>query len=192
MQEAMTTTRRARHLVLGYPFVLFALALLINALVFDITPVSVSLPSSQPLLALVACGCVLVLNHAWLMTATELVRVHGELRATPEEWAASGLDPAQASAQALAELGRAHAAHRNATENTAVFALLVLPFMLVAPSAAAAWLWLLCFAVGRIGHALAYLQRRTDLRGAAMSLSLLGMFGVASNLLLRWVATLVS
>lgn len=87
-------------------------------LLFGVTPASVALPSDEIILGLVVSAVLLVINHTWLMTTTELTRVRFGMHATPEEWAASGEQPENAPAEGLRELDRRHNIHRNATENS--------------------------------------------------------------------------
>ena len=73
----------------------------------------------------------LVINHTVLMTTTELTRLKYDLKATPEEWAASDHNRADITAEAETELERQHNAHRNATENTVYFAMLAITLGLI-------------------------------------------------------------
>ena len=116
------------------------------------------------------------------MTTTELTRVRFNMYATPEEWTASGRSPEDASAEGLRELERRHNAHRNTTENSIYFLLLVFIFVLVSPNTLAAQAWIIGFAVARLGYTYSYLVGRDKARGLFMSLSLLSLYGMASYL----------
>lgn len=173
---------RARRAVIAYPFVLLFVALVVNWFVFREVSVvfPLVLPDSATLFALVASVFLLLLNHGWLMTITELTRVRFGLKATPEEWLASGRDPRQVSEEARLALERCHNAHRNATENVVYFAMAAPVFVLAAPSTIAAWVWLFGFAAARLLYTGSYIAANTGLRGMAMSLALLCLCGLVS------------
>lgn len=183
--------RMARRFILAYPFGLILIALAISGLAMSglamsglavVGPSSaaeIALPQRPHLHLLGLAGVLLLANHIWLMTATELLRLKHGLQATPEEYAARGLDPAAVSSEAQTELTRHHNAHRNATENTVYFAFLALPFLLLSPPFWLTALWLLGFGLGRLGHAGAFLTGRAGWRGLFMSLSLTCLFGLA-------------
>ncbi len=87
-------------------------------------PIVVAFPFVECIHALIVAAVLLVANHTWIMTSTELTRVHFRLFASPEEWAASGTCRQDASEEGLRELERRHNTHRNTTENTVYFILL--------------------------------------------------------------------
>lgn len=177
-------TRRGMAIVVLYPVCVCLISIALNIWVFGVRSMVVALPSAECVRALVVAAVLITLNHTWLMTATELTRARFRLFATPEEWAASGTSAAQASADGISELQRHHNAHRNATENTASFILLAMAFMFTSPSASAAYAWLVGFAVARVGHAFGYLGRSDGIRGIAMTIGLLAMYGLATHLVL--------
>lgn len=177
-------TRRGMAIVVLYPVALCFVSVAVNTLAFGVEPILVALPSPECIRALVLAAALLTLNHTWLMTATELTRGRFKLFATPEEWAASGTNAEDASAEGVRELERHHGAHRNATENTTCFVLLAVAFAFTSPSALGAYTWIVGFAVARLGHAYAYLSRKDGLRGLFMTLGLLAMYGLASHLVL--------
>lgn len=179
--------QRTKTLVKVYPLGILLISLVLNYFVFGVTPFLVSLPSSQSLAFVVVAAALLVANHTWLMTTTELTRLRFDLHATPEEWKASGALQADVPEEGWRELERRHNAHRNATENTVYFAILVGAFVMVSPPVLASGVWILGFAVGRLGHTFSYLTENTSLRGAFMSLSILAMYGMASYLVLSLV-----
>jgi hypothetical protein len=57
-------------------------------------------------------------------------------------------------------------------------------FLLVSPPVLTSAVWILGFAVGRVGHTFGFLTGNTNLRGLFMSLSLVAMYGMASYLVL--------
>ena len=177
-------TRKGMVIVAMYPVVVCLVSVAVNLWAFGVTPIAVALPSAACIQALAIAAILLTFNHTWLMTATELTRVRFKMFATPEEWAASGSKPEDASAEGVRELQRNHNAHRNATENTAGFLLLAVVFALTSPSDLAAYTWIVGFAVARIGHAYGYLARNDSIRGLFMSVGLLAMYGLASHLAL--------
>lgn len=167
-----------------YPVAVLLASLALNVFVFGVTPYAVALPSAWCLRALVVAAVLLVLNHTWLMTATELTRGRFKMHATPEEWAASGTSPDDGPRVGIRELERHHNAHRNATENTVYFGLLAALFAVASPSTAATQAWIIGFAVARLGYTYSYLRGRDDARGLFMTLTLLAMYGMASYLAL--------
>ena len=173
---------RARLILIGYPVVILLVSVVVDVFVLGVEPLVFAAPSAWSLRALIAASVLLVFNHTWIMTATELVRGRYRLQATPEEWTEAGLRAEDAPAEGVRELQRCHNLHRNSTENTVVFALLVLPFVMVSPSPTIAGVWIVGFAVARLDYTFAYLAKRTGVRGAFMTLSLLAMYGVATYL----------
>lgn len=171
---------KATRLVLGYPWAVLLLALLINGVALEPRPWVVSLPETNRLIALCVAVILLCVNHTWLMTATELTRVKYRMFATPEEWLASGASRADVPEVGFQALERVHNAHRNTTENTVFFVLLLIPFMLSGSSLLAVCLWVPGFALARLGYTFCYLNRHDSGRGLFMSLGLLAMYGVAS------------
>jgi len=176
--------RKTRYtkIIVAYPFALIAISVLANVLLFGVTPAVVALPTFSLVAALVASAILLLVNHTWLMTSTELTRLNYDMHATPEEWAASGHLQSDVSAEGARELERRHNAHRNATENTVHFAFLALLVGGVSPVTLAAQVWTIGFAVGRLGHSFCYLTGRDGARGAFMSVSLISLYGLASYL----------
>jgi uncharacterized membrane protein YecN with MAPEG domain len=179
--------QRAKTLVRVYPFGILLVSLLLNYFILGVTPVLVALPSTE-LIAFVAIAvALLVMNHSWLMTTTELTRIRFNMHAAPEEWEASGDTPESVTKEGWRELERHHNAHRNTTENSVYFAILVGVFILVSPPVLAAAVWILGFAIGRVGHTFGFLSGNTNLRGLFMTLSLAAMYGMASYLVLALV-----
>lgn len=184
----MTTTdeskrqRRATTIVKAYPIAVLLVSVLLNYFVFGVTPVVVALPPVETMVALVIAAALLVINHTWLMTTTELTRVRFRMYSTPEEWAASGTSPQNAPEEGLRELERHHNTHRNTTENMVYFAFLAGIFVLLSPPALAVKAWIVGFAVSRLGYTYSYLAGNVNLRGLFMSFSLVAMYGMASYL----------
>lgn len=172
--------RKFARMIVGYPIVLTAIALAMNLFLFGIAPLTPAIPTHATLSALGLAAVLLVINHSWHMTSTELTRLDHSLYATPEEWRAANRDPQDATALAQQELARNHNAHRNATENTVIFASLALVFAFATPTLWAATVWPLAFAVGRLGHSFGYLRGNDTIRPIFMTISLLGLYGMAS------------
>ncbi len=165
---------------MAYPFVLLLLGVLANLFLFGVEPVVIALPALPVLASLATAAVLLLVNHAWLMTGTELTRLKYDMHATPEEWAASGRAKEKVSTKGLEELDRHHKAHNNATENIVYFVLFALLVGIVTPVVLAAQVWIVGFAVGRLGHTFSYLSGRDDLRSIFMSVSLVSLGGLAS------------
>ena len=89
--------------------------------------------------------------------------------------------------EGLRELERRHNAHRNTTENVVYFIILALVFVIVSPPTIATQVWIIGFAVARLGYTYSYLAGRDNVRGLFMSLSLLAMYGMASYLAISLV-----
>lgn len=176
--------RRFMGIVLFYPIVILILGILLNYFVLGVKPYVVSLPSIDGIRALVLAAVLLVINHTWIMTSTELVRVRFRLFATPEEWDSSGTNESDAPELGISELKRRHDTHQNSTENVVYYVFLSLIFVFSSPTAIAMQVWIIGFAVARLGYTYSYLTRNTDMRGLFMSLGLLAMYGIASNLLI--------
>lgn len=182
MQDEKRKIKFAR-IILAYPFALIAIGMLVNFLLFGVKSAVISLPSFAIIVALVWSAVLLLANHTWLMTSTELTRLKYNMHATPEEWEASGHAQSGVSEKGLRELERRHNAHRNATENVVYFVFLALLVSVVSPVTIAAQVWIVGFAFGRLGHTFSYLTSRDGLRGIFMSVSLLSLYGLASYLL---------
>ena len=180
--EEEARRRRGRYFVVGYPFAVLMICIALNALVFGIMPIQIALPGKTIVLALVVASVLLLVNHTWLMTTTELTRGRYGMYATPEEWRASGRKREEAVSEGWEELERRHNAHRNTTENTVYFVFVALVFALTSPSTLAASVWIIGFGVARLGYTYSYLAGKDGLRGLFMSLGLLCVFGIASAL----------
>ena len=175
-------------IVKAYPLGLLLIGIVLNLFVFGVNPFAVALPSAECIRALIIAAVLLVINHTWIMTTTELTRVRFKMYSTPEEWAASGISRQDAPEKGLRELERRHNTHRNTTENTIYFILLALVFVFVSPTTVAAQAWIVGFAVARLGYTYSYLAGKDNARGLFMSLSLLAMYGIASYLVMSMVA----
>ena len=179
--------QRTKTLVKAYPFGVLLVSVLLNYFVLGVAPLLVALPSTELITFVAIAVVLLVTNHSWLMTTTELTRIRFNMHATPEEWEASGDAPESVTTEGWRELDRHHNAHRNTTENTVYFAILVTVFVLVSPPVLAAAVWILGFAIGRVGHTFGFLTGNTNLRGLFMSVSLIAMYGMVSYLVLAVV-----
>jgi uncharacterized MAPEG superfamily protein len=181
-QEELAQNRTAA-IVKAYPFGLLVLAILVNAVVFETAPIALALPSPEIVSSLILAAALLVANHTWLMTTTELVRVRNGIHSTPEQWAASGKKKEEAPEEGTRELERRHNIHRNTTENSIHFVFLAIIFALSSPGTAVGLVWLTVFPLARLGYTCSYLAGRDNLRGVFMSLSLLALYGLLSYLL---------
>ena len=175
-------------IVKAYPLGLLLIGVALNLFVFGVSPAAVALPSAECIRALVIAAVLLAINHTWIMTTTELIRVRFKMYSTPEEWAASGTSRHDAPEEGLSELERRHNIHRNTTENTIYYVLLALIFVLASPTTVAAQTWIIGYAVARLGYTYSYLAGNVSLRGLFMSLSLLAVYGMASYLAMSLVA----
>lgn len=182
--EKNARKQKLRLIVVAYPFALLVISLGVNLFIFGVQPLEPSLPTREIFVALTVAAAGLLVNHSWLMTTTELTRSRFELYATPEEWTAAGKNRSQADQKGLKELERRHNTHRNATENTVYFAFLGVVFALASPPAFAAFVWIVGFAVARLGHTYGFLAGKDGVRGLFMSFSLLCLYGMASYLAL--------
>ncbi|WP_108813638.1 MAPEG family protein [Loktanella sp. Alg231-35] len=182
-------SRKAKftRIILAYPIALILLGILANLLLFGVTPAIIAIPEPAVVIALSISAVLLLGNHTWLMTSTELTRLKYNMHATPEEWAASNHVPEDVSAKGLQELERRHNAHRNTTENVVYFVILAALVSIVSPVVLAAQVWVLGFAAGRIGHSFSYLAGFDGLRGISMSISLVSLYGLASYLAISWI-----
>jgi uncharacterized MAPEG superfamily protein len=178
----MKGQQRTILIVKAYPLGVLVIGVALNLFVFGVQPITVSLPSTESIRALVIAAVLLVINHTWLMTTTELTRVRFKMFATPEEWAASGTSQRDAPEEGLRELERRLNAHRNTTENTIYFVFLAIALVLASPPVLATHVWFIGYAVARLGYTLGYLSGNGNARGLFMSLSLLAMYGIASYL----------
>ncbi len=175
---------RTQAIVILYPFGLLAISIALNAFVFKVQPSVIAMPSTEYFVALVVAAVLLIINHTWLMTTTELTRLRFNMFASPEEWAASGNSRQDAPRLGLDELERRQNAHRNITENAVYFVFLALIFVFASPTIVAAWIWIVGFAVARLGYTYGYLVGNTSIRGLFMSLSLLSLYGIGSYLVM--------
>jgi uncharacterized MAPEG superfamily protein len=177
---------RARAILTGYPLALLAVGIVVNIFI-GVQPAAVALPSMWCLRAMAAAALLLVVNHTWLMTATEMSRARFEIYASPEEYEAEDRSATDASAEGLREVERHHNVHLNDTENAVRFVAVAVVFMFISPADLAAGVWLVGYGVARLGYTYSYLRRMTDWRGAFMTLGLVSMYGVGSYVLLSLI-----
>ncbi len=174
--------KKIARIILGYPFALVLVSLLVNFLLFGVDAIVIALPTPSIIMALILSAVLLLINHTWLMTSTELTRLKYNMHATPEEWAASKNSLSDVSQEGVRELQRRHNAHGNATENIVHFVSLAFLISIVSPVTIAAQVWIVGFAVGRVGHTFSYLTGKDGARGIFMSVSLVSLYGMASYL----------
>ena len=185
--EEMKRQKRTMSIVVVYQIVVILLSVALNIFVFEVHPFVVTLPSNELFQTLIIATVLLVLNHTWLMTATELTRVRFKMYSTPEEWLASGTNREDATKKGISELERHHSTHQNTTENVVYYVLLALIFVFSSPPTIVATVWLVGFAVARLGYTYSYLYGKDNARGLFMSLSLLAMYGLASYLVMSLI-----
>lgn len=172
------------YLILLYPFALLFICLLLNTLIFGVSSLVVAIPTMESVRLVVVAAVLLIINHTWLMTTTELTRVKYRMFATPEEWRTSGTNRSNVTEEGVLELERHHNTHRNTTENSIYYVLLSFIFILGSPSSTAAIVWLMLFPLARLGYTYSYLNGKDGMRGAFMSLGLLSIYGMASYLMI--------
>ncbi len=187
MSEEEARKQRTRRIVLAYPLILLVIAVLLNLSVFGVDPIAPALPSRDCIVALAIAALLLVYNHTWLMTSTELTRVKHTMFSTPEDRAASGAAEIEIPEQGINDLDRRHKAHRNTTENTVIFCLLAPMFALISPTVLATYIWIVAFGVARVGYTWSYLAGRTQSRGLFMSLGLLSIYGIMSYVVISLI-----
>jgi uncharacterized MAPEG superfamily protein len=185
--EEMKRQKRTMSIVVIYQIVVILLSVALNIFVFEVHPFVVTLPSNELFQTLIIATVLLVLNHTWLMTATELTRVRFKMYSTPEEWLASGTNREDATKKGISELERHHSTHQNTKENVVYYVLLALIFVFSSPPTIVATVWLVGFAVARLGYTYSYLYGKDNARGLFMSLSLLAMYGLASYLVMSLI-----
>lgn len=169
-------------ILIGYPIALVIIALALNQFVFGVEPLRVALPSNDVLAALIISSILLLINHSWLMTTTELTRLNYKMYASQEEWIEAGVTKEDVSSEGWIELDRRHNAHRNATENSIYFGLLAVLICFVSPSILAAQIWIVGFAIGRLGYTYSALRGLSGQRGIFMTISLLSLYGLGGYL----------
>ena len=185
--EEMKRQKRTMSIVVIYRIVVILLSVALNIFVFEVHPFVVTLPSNELFQTLIIATVLLVLNHTWLMTATELTRVRFKMYSTPEEWLASGTNRGDATKKGISELERHHSTHQNTKENVVYYVLLALIFVFSSPPIIVATVWLVGFAVARLGYTYSYLYGKDNARGLFMSLSLLAVYGLASYLVMSLI-----
>ena len=89
MSDHSSRTNHCTWLIKAYPFALLLLSCLLNWALGLVT-IEISLPSNALFGAALLASSLLVINHSWIMTETELARTRLQIFATPEEWQASG------------------------------------------------------------------------------------------------------
>jgi uncharacterized MAPEG superfamily protein len=176
------TQNRTSAFVKFYPLLLLVMACLGNWVVFGVKPLQVGMPSTFSLAIMSISAILMCLNHTWLMTVTELTRVRYQIQTTPEEWSDSLVGRDEIPQEGWDELARARNAHRNCTENSVYFVMLGTPLLFCSANDIVS-IWMLEFAIGRLGHTYGYLTKSDVLRGLFMTISLLAMYGMATYLM---------
>ena len=184
MPKTNKAKQKFTRIIVAYPIVLTLIALVVNWFVFGVSPAIIALPTLAVMAALSVSAVLLLVNHTWLMTSTELTRLKYNMHITHEEWAKSEHREEDVSAEGKQAFERQINAHRNATENVVYFIIPAILVCFITPVAMAAQVWFVGFATGRLGHTFAYLTKRDGLRGLFMSVSLLSVYGLATYLLI--------
>ena len=166
-----------------YPFGVLLVSLVLTFFLGQ-TSFEVSLPSIDLWKILSLAAVILVVNHSWIMTQTELTRQRFKIFATPEEWRDSGKSKASITEEGQFEIDRTLNAHRNTTENTLYYIFLAVVFSFTSPSLLAATIWLLLYPIARLGYTYSYFAGKDGVRGIFMSLALLSMYGLSASLLI--------
>ncbi len=188
MTEEKKRKQRTTMIVKAYPLGVLLISVALNVFVFGVNQPVVALPSAEYIFVLTIAAVLLIINHTWLMTTTELTRVRYNMHATPEEWEKSGLRQQDSPEEGMRELERRHNAHRNTTENVIYFSFLASVFALISPTTLAAQVWIIAFPVARLGYTYSYLTGKVEARGLFMSLSLAATYGIASYLVICLLA----
>lgn len=182
-ENSRNNETRMYFILFGYPIALTLISVLLNIFIFNVNPYIVSLPSVDTISSIVLAAVLLTINHTWIMTATEIVRAKYKIYSSPEEWRKNGINEHNVKEEGIKELKRHHDTHLNTTENTIYFALLIIPFILVSPPILAATVWIVGYAIGRLGYTYGFLYGKDAVRGLFMSISLLTMYGMATYLI---------
>lgn len=182
--EKLSKRQRAIKIIIAYPFVLLLIAIVINMFMWNVKPYEVSLPSIESIRALIIAAVLLIINHSWLMTVTELTRVRHKMYSTPEEWSANEMQPEDAPVEGVRELKRCHDTHLNNTENIIYFILLCSIFIFGTPSILATEILIIGYAVSRVGYTYSFLSGKDGVRGIFMSLSLIAMYSMLCYLVM--------
>ncbi|MFC4361992.1 MAPEG family protein [Simiduia curdlanivorans] len=185
-KEKKGSTQGANWIIKVYPFGVLLLSLVL-CFVLGIQPTQAAVPTNELLGILTLAAAILILNHSWVMTATELTRHKYKVYASPEERKTHAASKADVSDEGINEIERHLNTHRNTTENTIYYIFLAIIFSLASPSLLAAWVWLLLFPIARLGYTYSYFAGNDNLRGVFMSLTLLSTYGMASYLALSFL-----
>jgi len=178
---------KTMKIIIAYPFVILIAALLINVFIIGMNPHVLAMPSLETIRAIVISGVLLVINHTWLMTTTELTRARFRMFSTPEEWAASETNPEDCSREGIIELKRQHDTHLNNTENIIYYIFLSIAFIFISPPVLAAQILIIGYAVSRLMYSYSFLAGKDGMRGLFMTLSLLLLYCMACYLALGLV-----
>jgi hypothetical protein len=181
MNVEMDTPNNSYWMIKAYPFGVLVLAIIANFM-FGIEPIQILIPSNEIIGLLSSSAIILVINHSWIMTVTELTRNRFKIFSSPEEWSSSEYNKSDISEKGNFEIERCLNTHRNTTENVVYYVLFSVIFSFVSPNQITAWVWLLMFPISRLGYTYSYFTGNDNVRGVFMSLTLLSMYGMASYL----------
>ncbi len=181
MEAEENTPGNSFWIIKIYPFGVLLLSIGLN-FSFGIEPLQASIPSTELLGLLSFSAILLVINHSWIMTATELTRNRFKIFASPEEQVSNDISESGITEKGRSEIERHLNTHRNTTENIVYYIFLALIFILVSPSQLAAWVWILAFPLARLGYTYSYFMGNDSVRGIFMSLTLLSVYGISGYL----------
>jgi len=113
-----------------YPFGMLVFAIVLN-FIFGIDSIQISNPSRELLGVISFAAIILVINHSWIMTVTELTRNRYKIFASPEERILSGYDKLDVTRKGSFEIERCLNTHRNTTENIVYYILFLFCFLCI-------------------------------------------------------------
>lgn len=169
--------------IVGYPIVVALIALALSLYVLPTLVSGTSWPENTVLIAIALATGLLIVNHSWIITATELARLKHGIYVVPEEIPSEKQATYAPSSEGQADVARCHNIHRNTTENVVYIFPLAIAIWLAAPQLTESAIWIVTFAVARLGYTYSYLRANTALRSVCMTASLLAMFGLSFQLL---------
>jgi hypothetical protein len=152
-------------IILAYPVALVLIGVGLNVFAFGIDQPIAAHPSAQVVYALAIAAVLLILNHTWLMTATELTRLNHSIYASHEEWAENDARKEDVARRGWIEPDRHHNADRKATENTVPFVFLASVVSMISPPVLVSQIWIIGFTIARLGYTFSALRGKSGLRG---------------------------
>lgn len=164
--------------IVGYPIVVALIALALSFFALPSLVAGSGWPENTVLVAFALATGLLIVNHIWIITATELARLRHGIYVVPEEIPSEKKAAYAPSAEGQADVARCHNIHRNTTENVVYFFPLAIAVWIAAPQLTESAIWMVTFAVARLGYTFSYLRANTALRSVCMTANLLAVFGL--------------